>query len=59
MNSSVKRFAKNFSYTLITHVLATVISIVLILIVPRFISINDYGYWQLYIFIYHIYHICP
>ncbi|EEK42248.1 lipopolysaccharide biosynthesis protein [Bacillus paranthracis] len=50
MNSSVKKFAKNFSYTLITHVLATVISIVLILIVPRFISINDYGYWQLYIF---------
>ncbi|MEA1010165.1 hypothetical protein U2H24_10605 [Bacillus cereus] len=50
MNSSVKKFAKNFSYTFITHVLATVISIVLILIVPRFISINDYGYWQLYIF---------
>ncbi|PHD42196.1 hypothetical protein COF67_28810 [Bacillus toyonensis] len=50
MNSSVKKFAKNFSYTFITHILATVISIVLILIVPRFISINDYGYWQLYIF---------
>lgn len=50
MNSAVKKFAKNFSYTFITHILATVISIVLILIVPRFISINDYGYWQLYIF---------
>ncbi|MGH0431844.1 lipopolysaccharide biosynthesis protein [Bacillus hominis] len=50
MNSSVKKFARNFSYTFITHLLATVISIVLILIVPRFISINDYGYWQLYIF---------
>lgn len=50
MNSSVKKFARNFSYTFITHILATIISIVLILVVPRFISINDYSYWQLYIF---------
>lgn len=50
MNNKVLRFFKNFSYTIATHVLATVISTVLILIVPKYISVEQYGYWQLYIF---------
>jgi O-antigen/teichoic acid export membrane protein len=50
MNSKIKKFTQNFSYTLITHILATIISTVLILIVPRVIGVDDYGYWQLYIF---------
>ncbi|MGG3987021.1 hypothetical protein [Bacillus smithii] len=50
MNSNVKKFIQNFSYTFIANVLSIVISTVLILIVPRFIGVDEYGYWQLYIF---------
>ncbi|WGG45411.1 hypothetical protein [Rossellomorea sp. DA94] len=47
---NIKRFIQNFSYTLIANLLSVVISTVLILIVPKFISVENYGYWQLYIF---------
>ncbi|MGE1107743.1 lipopolysaccharide biosynthesis protein [Bacillus wiedmannii] len=50
MNSTVKKFARNFSYTFIANILSIVISTVLLLVVPRFIGVSDYGYWQLYIF---------
>ncbi|MFK4333073.1 O-antigen/teichoic acid export membrane protein [Bacillus sp. RC240] len=50
MNYKVKKIARNFSYTFIANILSIIISTVLLLIVPRFIGISDYGYWQLYIF---------
>lgn len=50
MNSFIKKFFKNLSFAFIANLLSIVISTVLILIVPKFVSILDYGYWQLYIF---------
>ncbi|MCM3054278.1 oligosaccharide flippase family protein [Caldibacillus thermoamylovorans] len=50
MNIKLSNILRNFSYTLVANFLSMIISIVLILIVPKFISAIDYGYWQLYIF---------
>lgn len=50
MNNTFKRFARSFSYTFFANVLSIVVSTILILIVPKFIGVEDYGYWQLYIF---------
>src|SRR5699024_10255864 len=45
-----KLFLKNFSYTFISNLLSAGISIILVLIVPKFLDLNDYGMWQLYTF---------
>ncbi|MBI6027021.1 lipopolysaccharide biosynthesis protein, partial [Clostridium perfringens] len=50
MNHNLKKFTKNFSYTFFANILSMTISTILILLVPKFISVKDYGYWQLYIF---------
>ncbi|WP_226528035.1 oligosaccharide flippase family protein [Metabacillus niabensis] len=41
---------KNFSYSLISNLVSMFISTIVILIVPKFIGIEEYGYWQLYLF---------
>ncbi|AWP35951.1 hypothetical protein DXF96_08105 [Heyndrickxia coagulans] len=46
----MKNLLRNFSYTFISNSVSILISTILIVIVPRFISIESYGYWQLYIF---------
>lgn len=50
MNIKLGNILRNLSYTLVANFLSMCISIVLILIVPKFVSTIDYGYWQLYIF---------
>lgn len=50
MNNKIKGFIQNFSYTFLANILSIIISTVLIFIVPGFIGVDDYGYWQLYIF---------
>lgn len=50
MNSKIKNFIRNFSYSLIANLVSIIISTFFILIIPKFISVEDYGYWQLYIF---------
>lgn len=50
MNNKVKNLMKNFSYTLTSNITSLLISTLVILIIPRFIGIEEYGYWQLYIF---------
>lgn len=50
MNNKIKKFIKNFTYTFSANALSIIISTVLILIVPKYISVTNYGYWQLYIF---------
>lgn len=50
MNSKIKKITKDFSYTVIANLLSIIISTVLILIVPRFVNVVEYGYWQLYLF---------
>ncbi|MED4343671.1 hypothetical protein [Heyndrickxia coagulans] len=50
MNNKVNLFIKNFSYTLVSNLTSMLISILLVLIVPKIVGVKDYGYWQLYLF---------
>ncbi|WP_033827564.1 lipopolysaccharide biosynthesis protein [Bacillus andreraoultii] len=50
MNSSIKKFIENISYTFLVNLLSVIISTILIIIVPKVVSVETYGYWQLYIF---------
>lgn len=50
MSVKFKEFAANFSFTLTSNIVSMLISILIVLIVPKLIGVNEYGYWQLYIF---------
>ncbi|MFC4800160.1 hypothetical protein ACFPA1_12465 [Neobacillus sp. GCM10023253] len=50
LNNKAITFIRNFSYTLSSNLVSLIISSVLILIVPKLIGVEDYGYWQLYLF---------
>jgi O-antigen/teichoic acid export membrane protein len=50
LNSKVKSFIKKFLYTLSSNFISLIISTLVVLIVPKFISVEDYGYWQLFLF---------
>lgn len=42
--------AKNFSYSLASNLISLIISALITLVIPRIIGVEDYGYWQLYLF---------
>jgi O-antigen/teichoic acid export membrane protein len=50
LNKKSIAFMKNFSYTLSSNLVSMIISTIVILVVPKLIGIEDYGYWQLYLF---------
>ncbi len=50
LNNKALDFIKNFSYTLSSNLLSLVISTLVVLIIPKLIGVEEYGYWQLYIF---------
>jgi O-antigen/teichoic acid export membrane protein len=50
LNNKAITFLKNFSYTLSSNLISIIISTIVILIVPKFIGVEKYGYWQLYLF---------
>lgn len=50
MNNKAINFIKNFSYTLISNLISLTVSTLVILIIPKLIGIEEYGYWQLYLF---------
>lgn len=50
MNKKVSVLIKNFSYTVSSNLLTLIVSTLVVLIVPKIIGVEDYGYWQLYIF---------
>lgn len=41
---------KNFSYSLSSNLISMIISTLVVLVVPRIIGVEDYGFWQLYLF---------
>ena len=43
-------FFKNISYTFTSNILSMLISAIIILVVPKFINVEQYGYYQLYVF---------
>jgi O-antigen/teichoic acid export membrane protein len=50
LNNKAIALLKNFSYTLISNLVSLVVSSLLVLVVPKLIGIEEYGYWQLYLF---------
>lgn len=50
MNITKKNFYRGFSYTVFANLFSVVISTALILIIPRYLGLHEYGLWQLYIF---------
>ncbi|MHA1381518.1 MAG: hypothetical protein ACTSRG_24390, partial [Candidatus Helarchaeota archaeon] len=50
MNSKFLDILKNFSYTFISTLISLLVSTIVILVVPKLIGVEDYGYWQLYLF---------
>ena len=48
--SRLADFFKNISYTFISNVLSLLISTVIVLVIPKFIGVEQYGYYQLYVF---------
>ncbi|MDO9493757.1 lipopolysaccharide biosynthesis protein [Acetobacterium sp.] len=50
MNKKAQLFLKGFSYSMTANVISLLISTLVILIVPKLIGVEDYGYWQLYLF---------
>lgn len=50
MNRKALSFIKNMSYTISSNLIALIVSTIVVLIVPKLIGVEEYGYWQLYIF---------
>lgn len=50
MSIKYSGFIKNFSYTLTSNLIALIISTIVTFIVPKAISVENYGYFQLYLF---------
>ena len=50
MNIKVIGFIKNLSYTITSNLITLIISTLVILIIPKLIGVEEYGYWQLYLF---------
>jgi O-antigen/teichoic acid export membrane protein len=50
LNIKAVNFIKNFSYTITSNLISLFVSILVVLIVPKLIGIEEYGYWQLYLF---------
>jgi O-antigen/teichoic acid export membrane protein len=50
MNSTILKSFKNFKYVFSSQVLVLAFGFLNALIVPSILSVNDFGYWQLYLF---------
>lgn len=50
MNEKAKTILKNLSYTVSANFLVLGISVIINLIVPKFLGVHEYSYWQLYVF---------
>ncbi|WP_316606421.1 oligosaccharide flippase family protein [Streptococcus pluranimalium] len=46
----IKKILKNFGYVITSNLLTLIISSLVILVLPKVIGVNEYGYWQLYTF---------
>lgn len=50
MNEKAKTLLKNLNYTITANFMVLGISVILNLVVPKYLGVTDYGYWQLYVF---------
>lgn len=44
------KLVKNVSYTLLSNFLSIVASTIIVVVVPKFIGVHEYGLWQIFIF---------
>ncbi|WP_137624795.1 lipopolysaccharide biosynthesis protein [Lactiplantibacillus pingfangensis] len=44
------KFLKNVSYTIASNILSIFVSTMIVLVVPKFLGVHEYGLWQLFIF---------
>lgn len=50
MNIKIKKVLKNISYSFMANIISMIISVISVTFLPRFMSVEDYGVWQLYLF---------
>ncbi|MBB1363384.1 hypothetical protein H5125_14655 [Shewanella sp. SR44-4] len=50
MVSKYRLLIRNFSYAILSNLVSVIISLIVILILPKFLDLEGYGYFQLYIF---------
>ena len=50
INNKTKHVISNISYTFVANLASMLVSIMVILLVPKQLSVEKYGYWQLYLF---------
>lgn len=41
---------KNISYSLVANLISLLVSVIMVMFVPKFLSLEDYGTWQLFLF---------
>lgn len=49
-NNKIITIIQNFSYTLSSNLISLIISSFVIFVVPKLIGVEEYGYWQVYLF---------
>ncbi|MCZ8532016.1 hypothetical protein [Psychrobacillus psychrodurans] len=50
VSTNLKAFLKNISYTLVVNVISLLISLLTVLTLPKIMGVQEYSYWQLYLF---------
>lgn len=50
MKAKALGFLKNLTYTILSNFISLMVSTLVILIVPKLIGVEEYGYWQLFLF---------
>jgi len=50
LSGGFKKIVANFSYVILSNLLTVIVSSLVVLILPKIMGVEEYGYWQLYIF---------
>ena len=45
-----KGIIRNISYSFSANLLSLIVSAIMVMVVPKFLSVDDYGMWQLFLF---------
>lgn len=46
----MKQFVRNVSYSFIANIVSLLVSVCMVMVVPKLLSVEDYGLWQLFLF---------
>lgn len=49
-NKTFIRFLGNLSYAFVAQVIALILSVIMLLVVPKLLGVEEFSYWQLFIF---------